>query len=138
MPLLVDVELVAGNREDALAAVDRGLALAAEASVGLTRPWLLRLRGDALAEADPAGAAPAYREALSVAGAQGTRAFALLTALALAKLLQSTAKAVEAHAVLSDALGGFAPTPVFPAIAEAQALLAALAANEPDTADLRR
>jgi hypothetical protein len=36
---------------------------------------------------------------------------------------------VEAQAVLSDALEGFEPTPLFPAIAEAQALLAALAAN---------
>jgi predicted ATPase len=125
--LLVEVELVAGNREDALGALDRGLALAAEEGVGLTRPWLLRLRGDALAETDPAGAASAYREALSVAGAQGSRALALLAALALAKLLKSTSEAEEAHAVLSDALEGFAPTPLFPAIAEAQALIAALA-----------
>jgi hypothetical protein len=106
--------------------------------VGWTRPWLLRLRGDALAETNPAAAASAYRHALSVAGAQGSRALALIAALTLAKLLQSTGETAEAHAVLSDALEGFAPTPLFPVIAEAQALLAALAVNEPDTADLRR
>jgi tetratricopeptide (TPR) repeat protein len=138
LPLLVEVELVAGNREDALSAVDRGLAANAEAGVGFTRALLLRLRGDALAETDPAGAASAYREALSVAGAQGARAFALMAALALARLLKSTGEAEEAHAILSDALQGFAPTPLFPVIAEAQALLAALAASEPDTANLRR
>jgi hypothetical protein len=127
LPLLADVELVVGQRDEALAAVNRGLALAAERGVGLTRPWLLRLRGLALAGTDPAGAAAAYREALSVAGAQGSRAHGLMAALALAKLLQSTGQPVEAHSVLSDALEGLSPTPLFPAIAEAQALLAALA-----------
>jgi tetratricopeptide (TPR) repeat protein len=135
---LAEVELVAGRRDEALAAVDRGLALAAETGTVSLRPWLLRLRGGALAETDPAGAASAYREALSIAGAQGARAQALLAALALARLLQSTGDAVEAHDVLAPALQGFAPTPLFPAIAEAQALLAALAASEPDTANLRR
>ena len=137
-PLLAEVELAVGRRDEALAAVECGLKLAAETGVGHIRPWLLRLRGDALAGTDPAGAAAAYREALSVAGAQGSRAFALMAALALAKLLQSTGQAAEAHAVLSDALEGFAPTPLFPAIAEAKALLAAPAAHEPDTADMRR
>jgi hypothetical protein len=136
-PLLAEVELVAGRRDEALAAVDRGLALAAETGVGWTRPWLLRLRGGALCETDAGGAASAYRKGLSVAVAQGSRALALMAALALAKLLQSTGEAVEAYAAISDALEGFAPTPLFPAIAEAQALLAALAANEPDIADLR-
>ena len=46
------------------------------------RPHLLRLRGDALAEDDPAGALAAYREALREAQAQGARYNALLTALA--------------------------------------------------------
>jgi predicted ATPase len=138
LPLLVEVELFAGNREDALAAVDRGLAANAEAGVGLTRPRLLRLRGDALAETDPAGAASTYREALSVAGAQGSRAHALMAALAFAKLLNSTGEAEEAHAILGDALEGFAPTPLFPAIAEAEALLAALAESDEVKAEAAR
>jgi hypothetical protein len=45
---------------------------------------------------------------------------------------------VETRALLSDALEGFASTTLFSPIAEAQALLAAMAANEPDTANLRR
>jgi hypothetical protein len=94
----------------------------------LGRPRLLRLRGDALAETDPAQAASAYREALSAAGAQGSRAVALMAAFALAKLLQSKGEPAEAHAVLAPALEGFGPTPLFPAIAEAQALLARVCA----------
>jgi tetratricopeptide (TPR) repeat protein len=138
LSLLADVELIEGRRDEALAAVERGLALAAETGFGLGRPRLLRLRGDTLAETDPTQAASAYREALSAAGAQGSRALALLAALALAKLLQSTGEGEEAHAILTDALEGFAPTPLFPAIAEAQTLLAAQAANKPNTAHLRR
>jgi tetratricopeptide (TPR) repeat protein len=126
LPLLAEVELAVGQRDEALTAVERGLALAAETGLGMVRPWLLRLRGDSLAETDPAQAASAYREALSVAGAHGSRALALLAALALARLLQSTGEAVEAHAALAPALEGFAPTPLFPAIAEAQGLLATL------------
>jgi tetratricopeptide (TPR) repeat protein len=50
--------------------------------------------------------------------------------LSLAKLYQSTARLAEAHAVLAPALEGFAPTPEMPEIAEAQALLTALAATD--------
>jgi tetratricopeptide (TPR) repeat protein len=129
LSLLADVELVDGRRDEALAAVERGLALAAETGFSLGRPRLLRLRGDALAETDPAQAASAYREALSAAGAQGSRAVALMAALSLAKLYQSTGCLAEAHAVLAPALEGFAPTPEMPEIAEAQALLERLASH---------
>jgi hypothetical protein len=50
-----------------------------------------------------------------------------MAALALAKLLQSTGEAEEAHAILHDALEGFVPTPLFRAIAEAQSLMERLA-----------
>ena len=51
-------------------------------------------------------------------------------ALSLAKLYQSTGRPAEAHAVLAPALEGFAPTPEMPEIAEAQALLTALAETD--------
>ena len=54
----------------------------------------------------------------------------MLASLSLAKLYQSTARPAEAHAVLAPALEGFAPTPEMPEIAEAQALLAKLAATD--------
>ena len=65
-----------------------------------------------------------------IAKQQGARSFDLLAALSLAKLYQSTGRPAEAHAVLAPALEGFSPTPEMPEIAEAQALLAALAETE--------
>ena len=77
---------------------------------------------------------------IRIAREQGGRTFALQAAVPLAKLYQSTGRLVEAHAALSDALDGFpipspergerALIPEFPAFAEAQALLAALAAAD--------
>ena len=86
------------------------------------------MRGDVLAKRHTAAAEAAYREALRVAREQGARTFELQAALSLAKLHQSTGRPADAHAVLAPALAGFASTPEFPEIAEAQALLNALAA----------
>ena len=59
-------------------------------------------------------------------------------ALSLAKLYRATARHADAHAVLSPALEGFARTPEMPEIAEAQALLAALAQTDEVKADAAR
>src|SRR5208283_3863129 len=59
-------------------------------------------------------------------------------ALKLSKLYQSTARPVEAHAVLAPALEGYASTPEMPEIAEAQALLAALAETDEVKAEAAR
>jgi hypothetical protein len=50
--------------------------------------------------------------------------------LSLAKLYQSTARPAEAHAIFAPAVEGFSPTPEMPEIAEAQALVAAVAETE--------
>ena len=100
-------------------------------------PFLHRLRGKILLKRDPADPAPAeeaFRTAIAIAKGQGARSPRLQAALALAKLYQSTDRAADAHAVLALALEGFAPTPEMPEIAEAQALLAALA----ETDELKR
>jgi hypothetical protein len=52
--------------------------------------------------------------------------WAMLARYASEKLYQSTGRAADAHAFLALALEGFSPTPEFPEIEEAQALLAAL------------
>ena len=70
------------------------------------------------------------RTAIAIAKGQGTRSFELLAALSLARLYQSTGRPADAHAVLAPALEGFAATPEMPEIAEAQALLAALAETD--------
>ena len=80
--------------------------------------------------ANPAPAEEALQTAIAIAKQQGTRSFELRAALTLAKLYQSTGRPAEAHAVLAPALEGFSPTPEMPEIAEAQALLAALAETD--------
>ena len=94
---------------------------------------LHRARGEILLKRDPANPAPAeeaFLTAIAIAKQQGTRSFELRAALSLAKLYQSTGRPADAHAVLAPALEGFSPTPEMPEIAEAQALLAALAETE--------
>jgi hypothetical protein len=94
---------------------------------------LHRARGEILLKqnpADPAPAEEAFLAAITVAKRQSTRSFELRAALALAKLYQSTTRPVEAYAVLASAVEGFSSTPEMPEIAEAQALLAALAEME--------
>ena len=79
---------------------------------------------------DPSNSAPAeeaFWTAIDVARQQSARSLGLQAALALAKLLRSTGRSAEAHAVLAPALEGFSATPEMPEIAEAQDLLAALA-----------
>ena len=94
---------------------------------------LHRIRGEILLKRDPANTAPAeeaFLTAIAIAQQQKARSFELRAALSLAKLYQSTSRAADAHAVLAPALEGFAPTPEFPEIAEAQTLLAALAETD--------
>ena len=111
---------------DALATADRTGHHSFEAE-------LHRARGEIPLKQNPVNSAPAeeaFLAAIAVAKQQGTRSFELRAALALAKLYQATARPAEAHAILAPALEGFLPTPEMPEIAEAQALLAALAETE--------
>jgi predicted ATPase len=88
-----------------------------------------RIRGEILLKHDPANTAPAedaFLTAIAIAQQQKARSFELRAALSLAKLYQSTGRAADGHSVLAPALKGFSPTPEFPEIEEAQALLAAL------------
>jgi hypothetical protein len=83
-----------------------------------------------LLKRDRADAAPpeqALLRAIAVAQRQGTRSFELRAALSLAKFYESTARPLEAHAVLAPALEGFSPRPEMPEIAEAMVLSARLA-----------
>jgi predicted ATPase len=131
--LLAELELETRGTESALARIGEALALAGQTEVRSGLVFLHRLRGDILLKRDPADPAPAvdaYRTAIAVAKEQGARSDELLASLALAKLYQSTGRAADAHAVLAPALEGFSPTPEMPEIAEAQALLAALAERD--------
>jgi hypothetical protein len=70
------------------------------------------------------------RTAIAIAQQQKARSFELRVALSLAKLYHSTDRPAAAHAVLASALKGLVPTPEFPEIEQAQALLAALAETD--------
>ena len=138
---LAEAEARAGDPDCAVAILDEELATADRTGYRAFEAELHRVRGESLLRRDPASFAPveeAFQAAIAVAKRQATRSFELSAALALAKLCQSTNRPVEAHAVLAPALEGFAPTPAMPEIAEAQALLAALADNEEVKADAAR
>ena len=116
-----------------LARIDDALRLAAQTESQFPLNSLHRIRGQILLKCDPAdlaSAEEAFRTAIAIAREHGARSPALVAALSLAKLYQSTGRPAEAHAVLAPALEGFSPTPEMPEIAEAQALLTALAATE--------
>ena len=130
---LAEAEARAGDVDRALAILDEALATSERISHRTFDAELHRVRGEMLLKRDPpnpASAEEALQTAIAVAKRQATRSFELRAALSLAKLYQSTGRPAEAHAVLAPALEGFAPTPEMPEIAEAQALLAALAETE--------
>jgi predicted ATPase len=130
---LAEAEARAGDVERAVATLDEALATSDRIGHRAFDAELHRVRGEMLLKRDPAIPAPAeeaFQAAIAVAKQQGTRSFELRAALSLAKLYQLTGRSVEAHAVLAPALEGFSPTPEMLEIAEAQALLAALAQTE--------
>ena len=129
---LAQAETRAGDPDRAVAILDEALATADRLGYRAFEAELHRARGEILLERDPTNFAPAedaFLAAIAVAKQQATRSFELRAALALAKLYQSAARPADAHAVLAPALDGFAPTPEFPEIEEALALLASLEAG---------
>jgi predicted ATPase len=130
--LLAEIE-VQGDAEGALTRIEEALALAGETGEHWSDAFLHRLRGEILLKRDPANIAPAedaFLTAIAVAQQQKARSFELRAALSLAKLYHSTDRPADAHAVLASALKDFSPTPEFPEIEQAQALLAALAETD--------
>ena len=130
---LAEAEARAGDPDRAVAILDEALATCDRTGYRAFEAELHRARGEMLLKRDPANPAPAeeaFLTAIAVAKQQGTRSFELRAALSLAKLYQSTGRPADAHAVLAPALEGFSPTPEMPEIAEAQALLAALAETD--------
>jgi tetratricopeptide (TPR) repeat protein len=131
--LLAELEAETLGAASGLACIDEALRVAVQTENRSALNFLHRIRGKILLRRDPAdlAAAPeAFGTAIAIASEQGARSLGLQAALALAELYQSTGRPTEAHAVLAPALEGFSPTPEMPEIAEAQALLSALAATD--------
>ena len=127
-----ELEAETEGADVALTSIDEGLALAEEIGEHVSDSFLHRLRGELLLRRDSSNLVPAeeaYKTAFAIAKRQGSRSLGLRAALSLAKLYHSTGHPAEARAVLGPALEGFAPTAEMPEIAEAQGLLAAIAAG---------
>jgi len=138
---LAEAEARGGDIDPALAILDEALATSERIGHRSFDAELHRVRGEMLLKLDPASPAPAeeaFQAAMGVARQQGARSFELRVALALAKLYQSSARPAEAHAVLAPALQGFSPTPEMPEIAEAKALVVALAETSEVKAEAAR
>jgi predicted ATPase len=128
--LLAEAEAAAGERDAALATVVEQLVAIEQTGERWFAAEVHRARGEILLDRDPGNKAPAeeaFHTAIAIAREQKAKSFELRAALSLAKLYQSGSRPLEAHAILASALEGFSPTPEFPEIAEARALLAALA-----------
>jgi predicted ATPase len=138
---LAEAEARANEVDRALAILDEALATCERTGHRTFEAELHRVRGEMLLKRDPANpgqAEEAFKTTIAVAEQQGALSFSLLASLSLAKLYQTTARPADAHAVLAPALEGFSPTPEMPQIAEAQALLAALAETDEVKAEAGR
>ena len=130
---LAEAEVEAGEIEAALATIDGAIADGERTGQCWFDAESRRTRGDILLKRDPTNTAPAeeaFLAAIAIAQQQKARSFELRAALSLAKLYQSTGRAGDAHAVLAPALEGFSPTPEFPEIEEAHALLETLTRSD--------
>ena len=138
---LAEAEARAGDPARAIATLDEALATSDRTGHRAFEAELHRARGQILLKRDPTNPAlaeEAFQTSIAVSKQQSTRSFELRGALSLAKLYQLTSRPADAHAVLAPALEGFSPTPEMPEIAEAQALLAALAETDEAKADAAR
>jgi predicted ATPase len=138
---LAEAEARGGDPRRAVAILDEALATCDRTGYRAFEAELHRARGEMLLKRDPNNPTPgeeAFLAAIAVAKRQATRSFELRAALALAKLYQSIARPADAYAVLTPALEGFSPTPEVPEVAEAQALLTALAAIDEVKAEAAR
>jgi class 3 adenylate cyclase/tetratricopeptide (TPR) repeat protein len=127
---LAEAEARAGDPDRAVAIINEGLATCHRTGYRAFEAELHRVRGELLLKYDAANTDATegeFRGAVAIARQQHARSFEIRAALSLAKLYQSTAHPADAHAVLSSALDGFPPTLEMPEVAEAKALLAALA-----------
>jgi predicted ATPase len=127
---LAEAEAAAGDPGHAVAILDEALATVDRTGYRAFEAELHRVRGEILLRREPAHSVAgelALKTAIAVARQQGARSFELRATLSLAQLYQTTARPLDAHAILAPALEGFAPTSEMPEIAAAQALLEGLA-----------
>jgi class 3 adenylate cyclase/predicted ATPase len=109
LSLLADAHVRAGGAEEALQAVEDGLALVAAKGEVLWEPELHRLRGDAslLQPTRRSEADACYTRAIEVARGQGARLIELRAATGLARLWADQRKRHQARDLLAPVYGWF-------------------------------
>lgn len=127
MAFWIDALLHLGRPAEALPLIDEALANAQAHHDTHFVPELLRMRGDALLQlqpADTAQALPLYREALRQSEACGAALFALRSATRIARLRARQGAQGEAQALLAPALARVVGLPGNPDLRDAQECLA--------------
>jgi predicted ATPase len=125
--MLGEALITAGRPQEALEALDAGIAEAEERGEHICEPELYRLRGEALRESNPAAAEVSFKEALRLAGAQQARSLTLRAAIGLAQLLAAQGRKGEGRALLKAECDWFTQGFGTDDFKAAQALLATLA-----------
>jgi class 3 adenylate cyclase/predicted ATPase len=128
--LLAEIEAEGEETEKALNRIDEALALSRATGERCADAFLHCINGEIIYKAVPVNttrAEEAFLAAIAIAQIQKARCFELRAALALATLYQSIGRPAAAHAVLAPAVRGLMLTPDLPEIANAQALIDALA-----------
>jgi tetratricopeptide (TPR) repeat protein len=126
-PRIAEAEAESGRLREALETIEGALAEMAETGCLASASMAHSVRGEILFKQNPANPRPAedsFLTAIAIAQHQKTCSFELRAALSLAKLYRATGRDADAYSVLAPSLEGFAPTPKFPEIGEALALVA--------------
>jgi tetratricopeptide (TPR) repeat protein len=116
--------------DEALEAVEEGLATSEQRDERFYLVELLRLKGEVLAmKGQELEAERWLREAIAVASQQEAKLFELRSAVSLCRLLRADSRAIAVRELLEPACGWFATEVVAPDLVDARGLLAALTAK---------
>jgi hypothetical protein len=128
--LLAEAAWAAGRRDEALRAVEAGLAVAELRQQHTSDGELHRLRGDLVLDSQDAGgeaeAERCFLRALEASRGQHARMFELRAATSLGRLLQRRGRAAEAHMLVEGVYRCFSEGFETADLREARALLAQL------------
>ena len=130
---LAEAEARAGDLDRAVAILDEALATASASAIAHSKRNCIGRAAKCCSSATPPTLRPRRKRSRPPSPSRSSRARAASSCARRLRSPSSTnrpAAPLEAHAVLAPALEGFSPTPEMPEIAEAQALLAALAETD--------
>jgi tetratricopeptide (TPR) repeat protein len=127
--VLVRGLLTTERLDEALEAVEEGLATIEQRGERFCQPELLRLKGEALAmKGQEVESERCLREAIAVATQQEAKLFELRSAVSLCRLVRADSQALVVRQLLEPACAWFAANVVAPDLVEARTLLAATGA----------